>query len=129
MWPHPGLSDQLGRGQFAGAAHDQLGRHHDGLRRPPLTRDPAEQQLGGAATAGYELNAIAACVIGGASLFGARGGAFGAAAGALIVATLNNGGNLLAINSFYLQIIIGLLILVAVLFDQWQGRISARAAR
>jgi ribose transport system permease protein len=73
---------------------------------------------------GYELNAIAACVIGGASLFGAKGGAFGAAAGALIVGTLNNGGNLLAINSFYLQIIIGVLILVAVAFDQWQGRRS-----
>jgi ribose transport system permease protein len=71
---------------------------------------------------GYELNAIAACVIGGASLFGAKGGAFGAAAGALIVATLNNGGNLLAVNAFYLQIIIGALILVAVAFDQWQGR-------
>src|SRR3954463_5502228 len=51
---------------------------------------------------GYELNAIAACVIGGASLFGAKGGAFGAAAGALIVGVLNNGGNLLAVNSFYL---------------------------
>jgi ribose/xylose/arabinose/galactoside ABC-type transport system permease subunit len=37
----------------------------------------------------YELNAIAACVIGGASLFGAKGGAFGAAAGGLIVGTLN----------------------------------------
>jgi ribose transport system permease protein len=72
---------------------------------------------------GYELNAIAACVIGGASLFGAKGGAFGAAAGALIVATLNNGGNLLAINSFYLQIIIGALILAAVAFDQLQGRL------
>jgi ribose transport system permease protein len=75
---------------------------------------------------GYELNAIAACVIGGASLFGAKGGAFGAATGALIVATLNNGGNLLAINSFYLQIIIGLLILIAVFFDQWRGRLAAR---
>src|ERR671928_172868 len=74
---------------------------------------------------GYELNAIAACVIGGASLFGAKGGAFGAAAGALIVATLNNGGNLLAVNSFYLQIIIGALILIAVFFDQWQGRARA----
>lgn len=71
---------------------------------------------------GYELNAIAACVIGGASLFGAKGGAYGAAAGALIVATLNNGGNLLNINSFYLQIIIGALILIAVAFDQYQGR-------
>src|SRR5947207_5621288 len=75
---------------------------------------------------GYELNAIAACVIGGASLFGAKGGAFGAAAGALIVATLNNGGNLLAVNAFYLQIIIGLLILIAVFFDQWRGRLAAR---
>ena len=71
---------------------------------------------------GYELNAIAACVIGGASLFGAKGGAFGVAAGALIVGVLNNGGNLLAINAFYLQIIIGVLILVAVFFDQWQSR-------
>jgi ribose transport system permease protein len=76
---------------------------------------------------GYELNAIAACVIGGASLFGAKGGAFGAAAGALIVGVLNNGGNLLAVNSFYLQIIIGALILIAVAFDQWQGR-RARGA-
>jgi ribose transport system permease protein len=76
---------------------------------------------------GYELNAIAACVIGGASLFGAKGGAFGAAAGALIVGTLNNGGNLLAINAFYLQIIIGALILIAVFFDQWQGRQRSRS--
>lgn len=76
---------------------------------------------------GYELNAIAACVIGGASLFGAKGGAFGAAAGALIVGTLNNGGNLLAVNEFYLQIIIGALILVAVFFDQLQGRRRASA--
>jgi ribose transport system permease protein len=75
-----------------------------------------------AAGTGYELNAIAACVIGGAGLFGAKGGAFGAAAGALIIATLNNGGNLLAVNAFYLQIIIGALILAAVAFDQWQAR-------
>jgi ribose transport system permease protein len=73
--------------------------------------------------------AIAACVIGGASLFGAEGGAFGAAAGALIVATLDNGGNLLAINAFYLQIIIGALILIAVFFDQWQGRRAAASGR
>ncbi|HEY0577101.1 MAG TPA: ABC transporter permease [Pseudonocardia sp.] len=78
--------------------------------------------------AGYELNAIAACVIGGASLFGAKGGAFGAAAGALIVGTLNNGGNLLAVNAFYLEIIIGGLILAAVFFDQLQARRRASAA-
>ena len=50
------------------------------------------------------------------------------AAGALIVGTLNNGGNLLAINAFYLQIIIGVLILAAVFFDQWQGRRFARGS-
>src|SRR3954467_15015241 len=73
---------------------------------------------------GYELNAIAACVIGGASLFGAKGGAWGAAAGALIVGTLQHGGHPPAVNAFSLQIIIGALILIAVAFDQWQGRRS-----
>lgn len=75
----------------------------------------------------YELDAIAACVIGGASLFGAKGGALGAACGALITSTLNNGGNLLGVNSFYLRIAIGVLILLAVLFDQVQGRLAARS--
>ncbi|WP_158885768.1 ABC transporter permease [Amycolatopsis anabasis] len=74
----------------------------------------------------YELDAIAACVIGGASLFGAKGSALGAATGALITSTLNNGGNLLGINSFYLRIAIGVLILLAVSFDQLQGRLFAR---
>jgi ribose transport system permease protein len=71
----------------------------------------------------YELDAIAACVIGGASLFGAKGSALGAATGALITSTLNNGGNLLGVNSFYLRIAIGVLILLAVSFDQVQGRL------
>lgn len=70
---------------------------------------------------GYELQAIAACVIGGASLFGAKGGAFGAVSGALIVATLTNGGNLLGIDSFYLEILIGALIVVAAAVDNWRG--------
>jgi len=75
---------------------------------------------------GFELQAIAACVIGGASLSGARGSAIGAACGALIIGVLNNGGNLLAINAFYLQIAIGALILVAVGFDQMNTRNAAR---
>jgi ribose transport system permease protein len=77
---------------------------------------------------GFELNAIAACVIGGASLFGAKGSALGAAAGALIMGVLNNGGNLLAINAFYLQIAIGVLILVAVGFDQMNTRNAQRGS-
>ena len=75
---------------------------------------------------GFELQAIAACVIGGASLSGARGSAIGAACGAVIIGVLNNGGNLLAVNSFYLQIAIGVLILVAVGFDQMNTRNAAR---
>ena len=76
---------------------------------------------------GFELQAIAACVIGGASLFGAKGSALGAAAGALIMGVLTNGGNLLNIQAFYLQIAIGVLILVAVGFDQLNSRSSARS--
>ncbi|MBF4577540.1 ABC transporter permease [Frondihabitans sp. VKM Ac-2883] len=75
---------------------------------------------------GFELQAIAACVIGGASLSGARGSALGAACGALLIGVLNNGGNLLAVNSFYLQIAIGALILVAVAFDMLNNRAGAR---
>jgi ribose transport system permease protein len=76
---------------------------------------------------GFELQAIAACVIGGASLFGAKGSALGAAAGALIMGVLTNGGNLLNIQAFYLQIAIGVLILVAVGFDQLNSRSSAHS--
>lgn len=75
---------------------------------------------------GFELQAIAACVIGGASLTGARGSALGAACGALLIGVLNNGGNLLAINAFYLQIAIGLLILVAVGVDRMNSRPSGQ---
>lgn len=67
---------------------------------------------------GYELDAIAVVVIGGASLFGAEGKIFGTIVGAFIMATLRNGGNLQGIDSFWLRIAIGILIVVAVLIDQ-----------
>lgn len=71
---------------------------------------------------GYELQAIAGAVIGGASLSGAKGRVIGAVLGALIMAILANGGNLLGVDPFYLQIAIGLLIILAVYFDNLQGR-------
>ncbi|WP_052890118.1 ABC transporter permease [Thermogemmatispora carboxidivorans] len=71
---------------------------------------------------GYELQAIAGAVIGGASLSGAKGRAVGAILGAFIMGMLDNGGNLLGVNSFYQQIAIGALILLAVYFDRLQGR-------
>lgn len=70
---------------------------------------------------GYELQAIAACVIGGASLFGARGTALGALVGALIVGILDNGGTLLGIDPFWLQVFTGVLILVAVAAEHLQN--------
>jgi ribose transport system permease protein len=71
---------------------------------------------------GYELDAIAAAVIGGASLFGAAGSALGAVLGAVIMQTIHNGGTLLGIDPFMLQIIIGALILLSVGIDQVRQR-------
>jgi len=68
---------------------------------------------------GYELDAIASVVIGGASLNGGSGTAFGAVIGALLIQTLRNGGNLMGIDPFVMQMMIGLIILVAVFFDQY----------
>lgn len=65
----------------------------------------------------YELDAIAATVIGGTSLIGGEGNVFGTLVGALIIGVLRNGLNLLSISSFTQQIVIGLVIIVAVLLD------------
>jgi ribose transport system permease protein len=65
----------------------------------------------------YELDAIAATVIGGTSLSGGEGSIFGTLIGALIIGVLRNGLNLLDISSFVQQIVIGTVIIVAVLFD------------
>lgn len=74
----------------------------------------------GIPTAGnmYELDAIASVVIGGASLSGAEGSVLGTIIGALIMSTLRNGGNLLGVDPFWLRMATGLLIVLAVLFDQ-----------
>lgn len=71
---------------------------------------------------GEELNAIAAVVIGGTSLFGGEGTVFGTLIGALIMAVIRNGLNLLHISSFYQQVTIGAVIILAVLIDQLRRR-------
>lgn len=71
---------------------------------------------------GYELYAIAAVVIGGASLSGGKGGAFGTFVGALILATLQNGLNLLSVSSYWQQVVIGVVIALAVLLDSFRRR-------
>ena len=77
----------------------------------------------------YELNAIAAAVIGGTSLFGGIGTAWGALTGALLIGVLNNGLDLLGVQSFWQEIAKGIIILLAVLFDVWMKRMDARRWR
>lgn len=67
---------------------------------------------------GYELDAIAAVVLGGTSLSGGKGRIVGTLIGALIIGTLNNGLNILNVSSFYQQVVKGIVILLAVLMDR-----------
>lgn len=66
---------------------------------------------------GFELEAIAAVVIGGTTLAGGRGRITGTLLGLLIIGVLNNSLNLLGVTSFYQQVVKGLVILIAVLLD------------
>jgi ribose transport system permease protein len=66
----------------------------------------------------YELDAIAAVVLGGTSLTGGRGWIFGTLVGALIIGVLNNGLNLIGVSSFFQQVVKGAVILIAVLIDR-----------
>ncbi|MFE8966114.1 substrate-binding domain-containing protein [Streptomyces albogriseolus] len=79
------------------------------------------------AAQGYELDAIAAVVIGGASLAGGTGKASGTLIGALILAVLRNGLNLLSVSAFWQQVVIGVVIALAVLFDTVRRKAGATA--
>lgn len=69
---------------------------------------------------GYELDAIAAVVLGGTSLSGGRGWVIGTLVGALLIGVLNNGLNLLGVSSAYQLVVKGVVILFAVLIDRRQ---------
>jgi ribose transport system permease protein len=73
--------------------------------------DPSEGLL-------YELTAITAAIIGGTNLFGGRGTIVGTVIGALIMGVIQNGLNLLAVQSFYQQVAIGAVLIVAVWLDR-----------
>jgi ribose/xylose/arabinose/galactoside ABC-type transport system permease subunit len=70
----------------------------------------------------YELTAITAAIIGGTNLFGGRGSILGTMIGALIMGVLQNGLNLLAVQSYYQQMAIGAVLILAVFIDQYQLR-------
>jgi ribose/xylose/arabinose/galactoside ABC-type transport system permease subunit len=71
---------------------------------------------------GLELNAIAAVVIGGASLFGGRGSMLGTILGVLLIGVINNGLTLNNVEPFWVQFIQGAVIFLAVLFDSLNQR-------
>lgn len=77
---------------------------------------------------GLELDVIAAAVIGGASLFGGQGSVVGTLIGAFLIALIRNGAVLLSVNTFYQQVIIGLIIWIAVFWDQYRRRRLAAAS-
>ncbi|WP_321166602.1 MULTISPECIES: ABC transporter permease subunit [unclassified Paenibacillus] len=78
----------------------------------------AQPTAGGA----FELDAIAAVVLGGTSLSGGRGWIVGTLIGAMIIGVLDNGLNLLNVSSFYQQVVKGVVILIAVLLDRSKAR-------
>lgn len=71
---------------------------------------------------GYELDAIAAVVIGGTSLSGGVGGVGGTLLGALLMGVINNGLDLLGVDSYFQQIVKGVIIVGAVLLDRRQSK-------
>ncbi|MGE5606491.1 MAG: ABC transporter permease [Bacteroidota bacterium] len=74
------------------------------------------------AGSGYELDVIAACVMGGVSLRGGVGTVIGAITGVLIMGLLRNGSNLLNISAFWQQVLVGIVIVGAVYWDQYRQR-------
>ncbi len=71
---------------------------------------------------GVELKCIAAVVIGGTNLFGGEGTIIGTLIGAIIMGALGNGLNLLNVSAFWQRVIMGIVIVVVVVFDQWRRR-------
>ncbi|MGH2869335.1 MAG: ABC transporter permease [Solirubrobacteraceae bacterium] len=70
----------------------------------------------------YNLDAIAAAVIGGASLFGGEGSVIGGLIGALLMELISNGSDLLNISNFWQDVILGVVIIAAVAYDQFRRR-------
>ena len=74
---------------------------------------------------GFELNAIAAVIIGGTSLAGGRGSVIGTLLGAFIIGVLANGLILMGLSDFLRQMITGVVIIVAVILDHYRAKYSA----
>ena len=73
---------------------------------------------------GYELDAIAACVLGGTSMAGGKGRISGTVFGAMVIGIISNGLNLIGVSSYWQLIIKGLIIACAVLLDVQKDKLA-----
>ncbi|GEL64158.1 ABC transporter permease [Kozakia baliensis] len=78
---------------------------------------------------GFELNAIAAVIIGGTSLSGGRGSLVGTLLGAIVIGVLANGLILMGVTDFIRQIITGIVIIAAVILDAYRAKLALRPAK
>lgn len=99
---------------LTGALCGLVGVMHDGKL---MAGDPKIGEM-------WELNVIAAVVVGGTSLFGGRGSIAGTLIGALIIGILNNSLNLLHVQHFWQKVVLGCVILLAALLDAALGRLQ-----
>lgn len=84
---------------------------------------------GANATQPYDTDAIAACIIGGASFSGGKGTMLGTMLGCLIISVLRNGFTLLSINSAVQNVVLGLVIILAVFMDVVRANMEAKRRR
>lgn len=99
-----------------GALCGLVGVLHDGKL---MAADPKVGEM-------WELNVIAAVVVGGTSLFGGRGSIPGTLVGALVIGVLNNSLNLLHVQHFWQKVVLGLVILAAALLDAALSRLAPK---
>lgn len=77
----------------------------------------------------FDTDAIASCIIGGASFSGGKGTIWGTLIGALLIGTIRNGLNLMGTSNDVQYIVIGLVIIVAVVIDVTRGKVEAKSRR
>ena len=75
---------------------------------------------------GYELNSIVACLIGGTSVIGGSGGIAGTMIGSLFTQALQNGLLMLHVNVYWQQLVIGVIVILAVIWDSFRTRLQMK---
>lgn len=81
------------------------------------------------AGSGYEMDAIAACVLGGVSMSGGTGHISGTIFGAIVIGIISNGLNLMGVSSFWQLVVKGMIILIAVIIDSQKGRLASKTGK